>query len=102
MVDRAPWYGSLLTLLLVCCSVGHAKSPARGSEEARQLHAQAVRLNDSGHYREGIPIALRALALHEKILGAEHPDIAPVAENLGLLYFRAGDFAIAESVYLRA
>jgi CHAT domain-containing protein/Tfp pilus assembly protein PilF len=66
------------------------------------LHAQAVKLNARGYYREGIPIARRALALHEKLLGAEHPDIASVVENLGLLYYRAGDFATAESVYLRA
>jgi CHAT domain-containing protein/lipopolysaccharide biosynthesis regulator YciM len=85
----------------MCCSLGHAKSPERGNQEARQLHEQALKLYDTGHYREAIPIALRALALYEGVLGAEHLDVAAVAESLGKLYYAVGDYDSAEPVYRR-
>jgi CHAT domain-containing protein/lipopolysaccharide biosynthesis regulator YciM len=102
MLDRAAWHGSLLVLLVLCCSVGHAKSPERGSQEGRQLHEQARRLYDRGRYREAIPIAQRALAASEKALGAEHLEVADIAESLGRAYLTAGYYDSAEPVLRRA
>jgi len=46
---------------------------------------------------------LRALAIREKALGAEHPDVAQSLNSLaGLYYYNQGKYAEAESLYRRA
>ena len=38
-----------------------------------------------GKYDEAEPLYKRALAIHEKALGAEHPQVALALNNLGML-----------------
>ena len=42
------------------------------------------------------------LAIHEKVLGPEHPDVARVLGDLAVLYGYQGRYAEAESVLLRS
>src|SRR5205814_1413974 len=46
--------------------------------------------------------AVRALAISEKALRSDHPDIANALNNLAVLYERQGRYAEAEERYLRA
>ena len=48
-------------------------------------------LYDQGRYAEAEPLYKRALAIREKALGPDHPDVAPCLNNLARLYTtRAG------------
>jgi CHAT domain-containing protein/tetratricopeptide (TPR) repeat protein len=49
-----------------------------------------------------LPYCERALAIRQKVLGPEHPDIASSLNNLGALLARMGDLAAARSCYERA
>ncbi|HAX74953.1 MAG TPA: kinesin, partial [Cyanobacteria bacterium UBA11372] len=71
-------------------------------EEAERLNQQVVELYQQGKYAEAIPLAQRALAIREKALGSEHPDVAASLNNLGLLYIQMGNYAQAEPLYQRA
>ncbi|BAY28681.1 peptidase-like protein [Nostoc carneum NIES-2107] len=70
--------------------------------EAKQLNQQVEQLYQQGKYSEAIPIAERALAIREKILGQEHPDVAESLNNLALLYSSQGNYAKAEPLYHRS
>ena len=70
--------------------------------EAERLNQQVTELSNQGKYAEATPLAERALAIREKILGAEHPDVATSLNNLALLYDHQGKYSQAEPLYLRA
>ncbi|MBD2202795.1 CHAT domain-containing protein [Calothrix sp. FACHB-1219] len=70
--------------------------------EAEELNQQAVKLYRQGKYGEAIPLAEKALAIREKILGKEHPLVAQGLNNLAALYQSQGNNAKAESLYLRS
>ena len=74
-----------------------------------EFEGAAQSLSETGSYlyvrarfSEAEPLYLRALALREKILGAEHPDVAVSLDNLGVLYRVQGRYAQAESLHKRA
>ena len=50
-----------------------AAAPA--TESADALNAEVIRLYRAGKYAEAIPLARRVLALHEKALGPDHPNV---------------------------
>jgi tetratricopeptide (TPR) repeat protein len=51
---------------------------------------------------EAEPLLQRALAVREKALGPDHPDVAVALNDLALLYERQGRYADAEPLYKRA
>lgn len=55
-----------------------------------------------GDYRGARIYSERALAIREKVLGPEHPDMAWSLNNLALLLRRQSDYAAAHSLYERA
>ena len=57
---------------------------------------------DQGRYAEAEPLYKRALAISEKAIGPEHPDVAASLGNLGKLYQAQGRYAEAEPLYNRA
>lgn len=65
-------------------------------EEAKRLNEQARKLYNQGQYAAAIPIEERALAIREKVLGKEHPDVAQSLNNLALLYQDQGNYSQAE------
>ncbi|MBD2354903.1 tetratricopeptide repeat protein [Tolypothrix sp. FACHB-123] len=70
--------------------------------EAKRLSQQVVQLYRQGKYSEAIPLAERALAIREKLLGKEHPDVATSLNNLAVLYESQGNYAKAEPLHLRS
>ena len=71
-------------------------------DEARRLNSSANRLWRADKYDEALPLVERALAIREKELGPNHPDVATslfvLANNLN----DKGDYARAEPLFLRA
>ena len=55
-----------------------------------------------GKYAEAEPLFERALAIKEKALGTEHPDVAAVLENYASLLCKMGKDAEAEELEARA
>jgi hypothetical protein len=53
-------------------------------------------------YAEAEPLFKRAIAIGEKTLGPEHPDLAVWLNNLATLYSDQGNYAEAEPLYQRA
>ncbi|MGB6301921.1 MAG: tetratricopeptide repeat protein, partial [Rivularia sp. (in: cyanobacteria)] len=71
-------------------------------QEAERLNQQVEQLYRQRKYREAIPLAERALAIREKVLGEEHPDVAQSLNNLALLYYSQGNYSKAEPLYLHS
>jgi CHAT domain-containing protein/Tfp pilus assembly protein PilF len=101
------------TTLLLCALVGAASAGGLPSasavvaqsselEEAVRLAQQSLKLYHEGKYDEAIPFGARALEICEKKLGAEHPAVASMLNNLALFYEEKGDYARVESLYQRA
>jgi tetratricopeptide (TPR) repeat protein len=55
-----------------------------------------------GGIAEAVPLAQRALAIREKALGPEHPDVATSLNNLAVLYQAQGRYADAELLCKRS
>jgi tetratricopeptide (TPR) repeat protein len=65
------------------------------------LRACADMAHTMGFYAEAGPYYDRALAIQEKALGAEHPEVATTLNNLAGLYHAQGKYAEAEPLYRR-
>ena len=59
---------------------------AQGLDEAATLNQQVLQLYSQGRYSEAIPLAQRALAIREKALGSDHPEVAQSLNNPAELY----------------
>jgi len=80
-------------------------SPPTGTElQAAALmgYLESYRDGALGNYAQAQPLAERALAIREKVLGPEHPETATSLNNLGILLKKQGDLAGARSLYERA
>ena len=55
-----------------------------------------------GRYAEAEPFIKRSLAIAEKALGPEHPDVGTALNNLAVLYRSQGRYAEAEPLYKRS
>jgi len=63
---------------------------------ARLLNRVGVYLSRRGRYTETEALLQRALAIWEKALGPEHPDVARGLNNLATLYQTQGQYAKAQ------
>src|SRR5262249_25399242 len=100
-----PWAGICSMLLLSLALVAPPLREAHAqplTDEARALRSRAAELYRAGKAGEAIPLAKRALALHEKALPADHPDIATDINNLAEYLEVHGEFAEAERLHKRA
>jgi CHAT domain-containing protein/Flp pilus assembly protein TadD len=70
--------------------------------EVKRLNDEVARLYGKGKYDEAIPLAEQALAIYEKNLGPDHPQVATSLDSLAELYWAKGDYAKAEPLYQRA
>jgi len=50
--------------------------PAQENDDAAALNAQVERLHGAGRFNEAVLLEERSLAIREKALGPEHPDVA--------------------------
>jgi tetratricopeptide (TPR) repeat protein len=65
--------------------------------EALSLFHQADALVAQNRFDDAIPLFERALAIDEKALGPDHPDVAPVLEHYAVPLRRTGRTAQAEA-----
>jgi tetratricopeptide (TPR) repeat protein len=70
--------------------------------EANDLNQQVIQLYNQGRYSEAIPLAQRTLAIVEKALGPDHPNVATALNNLADLYRAQGRYPDAETLYKRS
>jgi tetratricopeptide (TPR) repeat protein len=70
--------------------------------EATNLIKEAQQVSDAGRMDQAIGLAERALAIREKILKSNHPEVAQSLQLLAGFYYAKRDFAKTESLYLRA
>ena len=71
-------------------------------EAERLLNKLGNYLKQRAQYVEAEPLYERAIAIGEKTLGPEHPDLATWLNNLALLYQTQGKYAEAEPLLKRA
>jgi class 3 adenylate cyclase/tetratricopeptide (TPR) repeat protein len=83
----AEWFGS---------SIG------RPETSARVLHGSSKYLSERGRYTEARALGERALAIRERALGPDHPDVAQSLNNLAVVQYQAGRFAEAAHLYEQA
>ena len=69
---------------------------------AVSLNQLAELYRNQGKYAEAEPLYQRALAVSEKTLGPEHPQVAMVLNNLAVIYEAQRRYAEVESFYRRA
>ena len=98
--------GAILSLVF-CLTTPVAAQKYEGAvavakDEAAALAARAAALQRAAKYSEAIPLAQQVLAIREKQLGPDHPDVAESLAKLGRLYLQRGRNADAESVLGRA
>ena len=72
----------------------------RCREYAEQF-SRALRRTQA-RYAEAEPLYKRSLAIHENVLGPNHPEVAMSLNNLALLYTHQGRYADAEPLYKRS
>src|SRR6516165_9350579 len=77
-------------------------SAAQQGDEATALNKKVIELYNAGRYADAIPIAQQVLAIREKALGRDHPDVAQSLNNLAALYESEGRYAETEPLYQRS
>ena len=84
--------------LVMLVGVTHAQK----GDDPEALNAEVARLYQEGKYAEATEIAKRVVAIREKALGPEHPDVGTVLNNLALLYHAQDRYGDAEPLYRRS
>jgi CHAT domain-containing protein/Tfp pilus assembly protein PilF len=74
----------------------------RALHDARKLFAESLNLRDAGKNDEALPPAERALEIRERLLTAEHQDVADAIDNLAAIYLNRREIEKAEQLYRRA
>ena len=74
----------------------------RALHDSRKQLEGALKLQRAGKYDEALPLAERAMEIRERLLGADHRDVAAALDLLADIYNDRGKYAKAESLYLRA
>ncbi len=74
----------------------------RDLHDARKQFEEALKLQRAGKYNEALSLAGRALEIRERLLGAEHLDVAAAITSLASAYSGKGDYVKAESLCRRA
>jgi tetratricopeptide (TPR) repeat protein len=80
----------------------HKKAAAIEDENPFYLDAHATLLQTMGQYDEAEPLFRRAIAIGEKTLGPNHPDVATRLNNLASLLQDQGNYDEAEPFFRRA
>ena len=72
------------------------------TDDSTVLNNLALSLTDAGDYAAAEPLFRRALAINEKALGRDNPDVATELNNLAALLYAKSDYAAAEPLFRRA
>jgi pimeloyl-ACP methyl ester carboxylesterase len=79
-----------------------AEMSSPGSNMAESLSKLVAFCYAQGKYAKAEPLCERALAIDEKALGPDHPDVATLLSNLALLLKIQGKYAEAEPLFKQA
>lgn len=79
-----------------------AQDRAAQLAEAKELNEQVARYFSDERFDEAIPLARKALAIVEKILGPKAPTVATYMNNLAMLHIVNGDYKQAEPLLTQA
>jgi CHAT domain-containing protein/Tfp pilus assembly protein PilF len=74
----------------------------RALQEARKLYMKANDLRAAGKYDEALSHFERALAILERRLGPDHPDVSKSINGLAIIHTYKGEYSKAESLFQRA
>jgi tetratricopeptide (TPR) repeat protein len=107
-LPRPPWEHT--NWPAIAAMLAHALAAAESAQRLEAgLETAATVLNETALYHksraawaEAEPLYQRAIAIGEKTLGPEHPDLATWLNNLALLYQDTGRYAEAEPLLQRA
>jgi CHAT domain-containing protein/tetratricopeptide (TPR) repeat protein len=80
----------------------HAEAEPLYRRAANGLNNIAESYRTRSRYAEAEPLFRRALAIREKMLGPDHPDVGAILNNLASLYRQQGRYGAAEPLYRRA
>ncbi len=69
---------------------------------ADQLTDRVLELNQQTKYEEAIALSQRVVAIRERVLGGDHPQVAAALNNLAEMYKNRGDFSTASQFHERA
>jgi tetratricopeptide (TPR) repeat protein len=100
-MEHARQIGFILAAMLLVNSLAGAPAIAQ-HDEAAALDKRIKELYQTGKFSEAIPVAQRVLAIREKALGPDHPDVATALDSLAMLYHNQGRYADAEPLYKRS
>ena len=92
----------IVAAVVLWTSLAIMPAAAAPKDEAAALETKVDELYRAGKYADAIPLAQRALAIREKALGPNHPDVAMSLKNLASLYRNQGRYADAEPLYKRS
>ena len=95
------WLG-VVVCLNVLAGVTSLPAVAQGADDLAALNAQVGKLYGEGKYAEATEIGKRSLALSERKLGPDHPNVGTSLNNLALLYQAQGRYSEAEPLYKRS
>ena len=91
----------LIAVAILALLFGPSLARAQSST-ADDLNKGVIELYRAGKFAQAVPLAQQVLAIREKALGPEHPDVALALNNLAGLYDDQGRYAEAEPLYKRA
>ena len=74
----------------------------RALHDACKRYEESLELQRAGKYDEALPLAERVLEVRERLLGAEHRDVAAAINGLAGIYLDRGEYVKAEPLYKRA
>jgi CHAT domain-containing protein/Flp pilus assembly protein TadD len=94
--------GTVVTFAVTFLFGSPAIVSAQQTDEASELNKKVIELYNAGRYADAIPIAQQVLAIWEKALGRDHPNVATALNNLAGLYRSQGRYADAEPLYQRS
>ena len=91
----------ILIVIFLAAFDSTAQSNVQSPEikEAEQLSAQVVKLYQSGKFDDALPLAERALALREKVLGSDNELVAAALRNLAEVQLAKKRNKEAEATY---
>ena len=90
-----------MTMVTASAAAPGGREDAPDLALATRLSNQADQYYEAGRYAKAEPLYRRVLAIREKVLGPDHPDVATTLHDLALLYGATDRPAEAEPLYRR-
>ena len=101
--ELARWRTCQRLLPHVIAATGHAERlEMAGQQEGRLLDRTSTYLLERGRYSDSKPLAERALAVTEQVLGPEHAEVCKRHDTLGRVLQELGDYQGAKQHYQQA